>query len=137
MRICIFFICFFLLFIGCDKKEMSKTPEPKAKTQTKKIDPKAKEEPIIEEVTEIIPGGYTKQDPQMKEMKEKAVQILKEKYPKWQLVKVIKAGTQVVAGTNYFFRLEITENQTKSVWDLIVYENLKGKMNIIKAVKVK
>ena len=83
----------------------------------------------------IIPGGYYKQDPKMKEMQIKAketVKLLQKKHPNLKLVKVLKAATQIVAGTNYFFQLELKTGKKTVIMNVIVYEDFKGKMTITK-----
>jgi len=57
-----------------------------------------------------MPGGYTKKkvdDPDMVKMAQQAMTLLKKENPDWTLVKLMEVATQVVAGTNYFFRMEI------------------------------
>lgn len=79
--------------------------------------------PVIPPTT--IPGGYMKQsnlsDPKLVAEANQAMLLLQKEHSDWQLVKIHEAATQVVAGMNYFFRLEIKAKDSTMLYDVIMY----------------
>ena len=76
-----------------------------------------------------LAGGYTAQDvtkPEIIEVANKAIEMLKEKTPDIELVKIVSAATQVVAGLNYRFVLEVKTNNQIEKWTVVVYRSLKN-----------
>lgn len=89
---------------------------------------------------EPIPGGYLQQDPKaenMQKMARKAVELLAKDNPGMELSQVLKAGTQVVAGLNYYFRLELKLQDKVSHWDIIMYEDLGGNCSLTEKKEIK
>ena len=71
-----------------------------------------------------LAGGYTAQDvndPEIIEVANKAIEILKKETSDIELVKIISAATQVVAGLNYRLVLEVKTNNQIEKWTLVLY----------------
>ena len=76
-----------------------------------------------------LAGGYRVQDvtkPEIIEVANKAVEMLKKQTPDIELVKIVSAATQVVAGLNYRFVLEVKTNNEIEKWTVVVYRSLKN-----------
>ena len=87
-----------------------------------------------------IPGSYMKQDPSIPSLvkiAQKTLKLLPGYQSGWKLIKLYKAATQVVAGTNYFFILETGDANNAIVWKLYIYEDLQGHLSLTKASKIK
>mgnify|MGYP000968223825 CR=1 FL=1 len=86
-----------------------------------------------------MPGGYQKQDvasEDIKKIAEEVVVILK-KEKNFSLVKIHLAATQVVAGLNYFFRLEVKMEEKIVFIDVIAFKALDGTLSITKKEELK
>ena len=80
-----------------------------------------------------IPGGYLRQDPESEDIREIAQHVtllLQKEHPDYRLQKIHEAATQVVAGLNYFLRLEYVTGQEKIVLDVISFKSLQRKISI-------
>ncbi len=75
-------------------------------------------------------GGRRSSDPNSSDIQEAArfaiAQISRETNARVGLVKVIEAQTQVVAGFNYFLRLQTTQGEINA----IVFESLQGALKL-------
>lgn len=84
------------------------------------------------EETDLV-GGYTAQDvsdPEMVEVANKTVEILKQETPDIELVQIISAATQVVAGLNYRLVLKVKTNNKEEKWTLVVYRGFDNSYQI-------
>lgn len=129
MRFFLFFIAIIATMglISCKEEQM----------QNKPAEQKSQESPKISK--EIIPGGYLQQDPKsedMQKMAHKACDLLSQENPGVELVQVLQAGTQVVAGLNYYFRLEAKIKDKVSQWDIIMYEDMGRNCSLTTAKKL-
>lgn len=92
------------------------------------------------EMTAAVPGGFEKQDPaspDMMAMATRAVRLLAQECPQAGLIKVHQAATQIVAGTNYFFLLELANGERRSFWEVIVYQDLENNVSLLKKQQLK
>ncbi len=132
----IMLLCVSMFFFGCEKEQKpvekpttTETPvitAPKVETPTIEA-PKAETmtKPVIP--TAPIPGGYQKQDPlsaDIQSIAKDAVILMQKENANLVFVKVHEAATQVVAGTNYFLRIEFKEKDSTVLYDIILYETL-------------
>lgn len=128
MRLCFILIALLGLFSGCyedNSREKSTTPAPTVA-------------PAVLETA--IPGGYIKQDPaseDTKKMAQKAVELLQKDMPGVDLHAIVAAATQVVAGVNYYFRLELKTTKKVSSWDIIVFQGLDKSLTLVQKEEVK
>ena len=84
------------------------------------------------EETDLV-GGYTAQDvndPEMVEVANKTIEILKKETPNIELVQIISAATQVVAGLNYRLVLKVKTNNKEEKWTLVVYRGFDNSYQI-------
>lgn len=91
----------------------------------------------VQEKTEIV-GGFTEQDPQNIEMVEIAniaVTLMQKEHSDLQLIRIHKAATQVVAGMNYLFLLEVKIQNIHSIWEIILYRNLGGNFSVVRKTR--
>jgi|GEM_PF-4011992 len=84
-----------------------------------------------EEEPHLIAGGYMDQDPTIVELAPAAAAALEQLRvaagdPSLQLVAIRAAQTQVVAGTNYRFTLDVQGAAGPQAFDVVVYEPLGG-----------
>lgn len=80
-----------------------------------------------------IPGGYMRQDvnePEIRDMAKKATGLLLEKAGQCSLLRIRSAATQVVAGTNYHFVLDLSGRDTIRTWELVMYCGFSGDAEI-------
>ncbi|NUM36195.1 MAG: hypothetical protein HUU50_16760 [Candidatus Brocadiae bacterium] len=120
-----------MICVSCDRNQIQEKSIPQ-NTEESKMPPKISQEPI--------PGGYLQQDPKaenMQKMARKAVELLAKDNPGMELSQVLKAGTQVVAGLNYYFRLELKLQDKVSHWDIIMYEDLGGNCSLTEKKEIK
>ena len=98
-----------------------------------------KQEKLVKIPDRPIPGGYTRQkpnDPRIQEKAQQALSLLQKEHPDYRLAKIHEAATQVVAGLNYFFILEVKGNDGNSVWQVIMFQSLQGKVELKRKKKM-
>lgn len=86
-----------------------------------------------------LPGGFHLQEPDRPdtvEMAKKVVALFKQEHPEYNLVKIHKAATQVVAGLNYYFLLEFSQGSQKFLWEIIAYVDMQQKMTLVKKKQI-
>jgi hypothetical protein len=87
-----------------------------------------------------IPPGYMPQNPEAREIQKMAGRVaalLRKDHPDYKLEKVHKAATQVVAGVNYFFRLEFKTDKGIALWDVVAFVSLSDKLSITRKQQLK
>ena len=146
MKTIVFLICIALVFTSCSPSgSSSQTISSEGKGcegcsghssceegKEKTVEPTIPDKPI--------PGGYVLQDPNTEEMKKIAAQVaslFQKEHEDYSLVKAHKVATQVVAGVNYFLRLEFKTKQENAIWDAIVFQALDQSMSITKKEQIK
>lgn len=87
-----------------------------------------------------IPGGYHRQSSEDKSIQEKANQalaLLQKDMPTAKLVKIQDAATQVVAGMNYFFCLELDNAGKKEIWNVVMFAGLDKSLTLTSKKRIK
>lgn len=88
----------------------------------------------------MIPGGYVKQSltsVDIQRVAKKVANLFITQHSEFTFVKAHKAGTQAVAGINYFFVLEFESVKGRTFWNITAYENFDKKIAITKKEQVK
>ena len=70
--------------------------------------------------------------PEIVKAAEQAFLLIRKDYPKYKLVKIVKAATQVVAGINYLLVLEFQAEEKIVTWEILLYEDLQHHFTITK-----
>jgi hypothetical protein len=125
MLICLS-ICF--LLVSCNQNVETNAQEVQKDVQeVQKV-----EENMVDSYPDVV-GGYTAQnvnDPEMVEVANKTIELLKKETPDIELVKILSAATQVVAGLNYRLVLKVKTNNQEETWTVVVYRGFDNSYQI-------
>lgn len=90
---------------------------------------------VVSDNKQIV-GGYTKVPVNGKDVTD-ALSYLKNNFPAIGINSVEQAYTQVVAGVNFKLICKVTQAESKEMWEMIVYRDLKNEYHFTGARRVK
>ena len=88
----------------------------------------------------MVPGGFVNQklsDAGTIRVANKVAGLVQKKYRDHKFLGLLKAATQVVAGTNYFFVMKFQAKNQVFLYEILVYEDLQGHLTLDKVKRIK